>query len=258
MGLVTAAVIHGGESGWRSPVTIGFLLAGLARGSCILARPRAASASRCCRRSSSPTGVRTVAVICASLMGFLFYGTLFLMSLYFQELRGWRPGSTGVALLPLTVGTLAGPFLIYRRCRHGLAIRCCWSPASPAARWASACLRRLTPTVHTARSRRAAADRRRQHRLLLRADIAAARECHRGAIGSRLRCAEHHPASRRADVGIDPRGCPQRPSDRRSAPNGVRRARRRRAPRHRRVGTVAQRWTSCAAARSRPRDGARR
>ena len=59
--------------------------------------------------------VRTVAVISASLMGFVFYGTLFLMSLYFQQVRGWSPGSTGVALLPLTVGTLAGPFLIYPR-----------------------------------------------------------------------------------------------------------------------------------------------
>src|SRR5205085_296971 len=58
---------------------------------------------------------RTVAVASASLMGFLFYGTLFLMSLYFQQVRGWSPGSTGVALLPLTVGTLAGPFLLYRR-----------------------------------------------------------------------------------------------------------------------------------------------
>jgi DHA2 family methylenomycin A resistance protein-like MFS transporter len=36
-----------------------------------------------------------------------------MMSLYFQELRGWTPGSTGVALLPLTVGTLVGPFLLY-------------------------------------------------------------------------------------------------------------------------------------------------
>jgi DHA2 family methylenomycin A resistance protein-like MFS transporter len=59
--------------------------------------------------------VRTVAVVSAALMGFLFYGTLFLMSLYFQQLRGWSPGSTGVALLPLTVGTLAGPFLLYPR-----------------------------------------------------------------------------------------------------------------------------------------------
>jgi DHA2 family methylenomycin A resistance protein-like MFS transporter len=59
--------------------------------------------------------VRTVAVVCASLMGFLFYGTLFMMSLYFQLLRGWSPGLTGAALLPLTVGTLAGPFLLYGR-----------------------------------------------------------------------------------------------------------------------------------------------
>jgi MFS transporter, DHA2 family, methylenomycin A resistance protein len=114
MGLVTAAVIHGGESGWRSPITIGMLLAGLLVGAAFWTAegrihepmlPPVFFANR----------VRTVAVVCASLMGFLFYGTLFLMSLYFQQLRGWSPGSTGVALLPLTVGTLAGPFLIYRR-----------------------------------------------------------------------------------------------------------------------------------------------
>jgi DHA2 family methylenomycin A resistance protein-like MFS transporter len=57
---------------------------------------------------------RTVAVLCAALMGFLFYGTLFMMSLYFQEVRGWSPASAGIALLPLTVGTLAGPFVLYR------------------------------------------------------------------------------------------------------------------------------------------------
>ncbi len=114
MGLVTAAVINGGQSGWRSPITIGTLIAGVLVGVAFWTTegrirepmlPRAFFADR----------VRTVAVICAALMGFLFYGTLFLMSLYFQLLRGWTPGSTGVALLPLTVGTLAGPFLIYRR-----------------------------------------------------------------------------------------------------------------------------------------------
>jgi DHA2 family methylenomycin A resistance protein-like MFS transporter len=57
---------------------------------------------------------RGVAVASAGLMGFMFYGTLFLMSLYFQDVRGWSPGSTGVGLLPLTVGSLAGPFLLYR------------------------------------------------------------------------------------------------------------------------------------------------
>jgi DHA2 family methylenomycin A resistance protein-like MFS transporter len=114
MGLVTAAVIHGGESGWSSPVTIGMLLAGLVVGAAFW------TAEGRIREPMLPPAffadrVRTVAVVCASLMGFLFYGTLFLMSLYFQLLRGWSPGATGVALLPLTVGTLAGPFLIYPR-----------------------------------------------------------------------------------------------------------------------------------------------
>ncbi len=114
MGLVTAAVIHGGQSGWRSPITIAMLVAGVLVGMAFW------TAEGRIREPLLPPGffahrVRTVAVICAALMGFLFYGTLFLMSLYFQLLRGWTPGSTGVALLPLTVGTLAGPFLIYRR-----------------------------------------------------------------------------------------------------------------------------------------------
>ena len=114
MGLVTAAVIYGGQSGWRSPITIGTLAAGVLVGMAFW------TAEGRIREPMLPPEffahrTRTVAVICAALMGFLFYGTLFMMSLYFQQLRGWTPGSTGVALLPLTVGTLAGPFLIYRR-----------------------------------------------------------------------------------------------------------------------------------------------
>jgi DHA2 family methylenomycin A resistance protein-like MFS transporter len=114
LALVTMGVIHGGESGWGSEITIGALVVGLLVGTAFWTGER---------RFSEPMlppeffrqRVSTVAVACASLMGFLFYGTLFTMSLYFQEVRGWTPGSTGVALLPLTVGTLAGPFLIYPR-----------------------------------------------------------------------------------------------------------------------------------------------
>jgi MFS transporter, DHA2 family, methylenomycin A resistance protein len=114
LGLVTAAVIRSGESGWGSPLTIAMLVAGLLIGASFWAAEH-----RVAEPMLPPTffadRVRTVAVACAALMGFLFYGTLFMMSLYFQELRGWTPGSTGVALLPLTVGTLLGPFVIYRR-----------------------------------------------------------------------------------------------------------------------------------------------
>jgi MFS transporter, DHA2 family, methylenomycin A resistance protein len=114
LALITAAVIRGGESGWGSVVTIGMFVGGLLVGGVFWIEEH---------RFQAPMlppdffahRARTVPVACAALMGFLFYGTLFMMSLYFQELRGWTPGSTGVALLPLTVGTLAGPFLIYPR-----------------------------------------------------------------------------------------------------------------------------------------------
>jgi DHA2 family methylenomycin A resistance protein-like MFS transporter len=58
--------------------------------------------------------VRTAAVACAGLMGFVFYGTLFVMSLYFQDLRGLSPGAAGIALLPLTVSSTVGPLILYR------------------------------------------------------------------------------------------------------------------------------------------------
>jgi MFS transporter, DHA2 family, methylenomycin A resistance protein len=114
LALLTAAVIRGGEAGWGSTSTIVMLIAGIVVGTVFWT-----SEGRVKEPMLPPSffanRLRTVAVASASFMGFLFYGTLFTMSIYFQELRGWTPGSTGIALLPLTVGTLAGPFVLYRR-----------------------------------------------------------------------------------------------------------------------------------------------
>ncbi len=112
LGLVTAAIIRGGQSGWGSPVTIGMLAAGLLVGVGFWTTEHR-SATPMLPPTFFANRPRTVAVASASLMGFLFYGTLFMMSLYFQDLRGWSPATAGVALLPLTVGTLVGPFLLY-------------------------------------------------------------------------------------------------------------------------------------------------
>lgn len=80
--------------------------------------------------------VRTVAVISAGLMGFVFYGTLFVMSLYFQQFRGGSAGAAGVALLPLTVSSTVGPLLLYRPLsrRYGHAARP--APSLPYPSWA--------------------------------------------------------------------------------------------------------------------------
>jgi MFS transporter, DHA2 family, methylenomycin A resistance protein len=47
-------------------------------------------------------------------VGFVFYETLFVMSPYFQQMRGTSPGVAGVALLPLTASSTVGPLLLYR------------------------------------------------------------------------------------------------------------------------------------------------
>ena len=83
--------------------------------------------------------VRTVAVACAGLMGFVFYGTLFVMSLYFQQLRGLSPGAAGIALLPLTISSTVGRSSCTARCRAATATPPCWWPDSPAAVPAQRC-----------------------------------------------------------------------------------------------------------------------
>jgi DHA2 family methylenomycin A resistance protein-like MFS transporter len=113
LGLVTAGLIAGGSVGWASPVTLGMLGAGVAVGAAFVLVERRVAAPLL--PPSFLTGrERSVPVLSALFMGFLFYGALFVMSLYFQQLRGWSPSATGVALLPFTVGPVLAPLVLYR------------------------------------------------------------------------------------------------------------------------------------------------
>jgi MFS transporter, DHA2 family, methylenomycin A resistance protein len=113
LGLLTAGLILSGSEGWASPVTLATLAAGAAAG-VVFWRTERHSAHPMLPPSFLRVRERAAAVGCAALMGFTFYGTLFVMSLYFQQVRGWSPGMAGVALLPLTVGSTIGPLLLYR------------------------------------------------------------------------------------------------------------------------------------------------
>lgn len=113
LGLVTVGLIRGGSDGWATPVTISFLVAGLLAGGAFwIAESR--TAYPMLPPAFLRNRLRTVAIGSAGLMGFVFYGSLYVMSLYFQQARGWSPGSAGVALLPLTVASLVGPLAIYQ------------------------------------------------------------------------------------------------------------------------------------------------
>lgn len=54
--------------------------------------------------------VFSASVVVSLISALVFYGLLFLLSLYFQEGRGWQSLQTGLAFLPLTIMVTAGSF----------------------------------------------------------------------------------------------------------------------------------------------------
>ncbi len=113
LGLLAAGLILAGSAGWGAPATLGLLAGGVTAGAAFWLVERRG------RHPMLPPSflrhrVRAVAVFSAGLMGFVFYGTLLVMSLYFQDVRGDSPGAAGAALLPLTVGSIAAPLVLYR------------------------------------------------------------------------------------------------------------------------------------------------
>jgi MFS transporter, DHA2 family, methylenomycin A resistance protein len=113
LGLLTAGLITGGAAGWSSSATLGMLAGGVAAGLGFWLAERRGRYPML-PPSFLANRVRAATVLSAGLMGFVFYGTLFVMSLYFQELRGGSPGSAGIALLPLTASSTIGPLILYR------------------------------------------------------------------------------------------------------------------------------------------------
>ena len=112
LALLTAALVQAGRDGWAAPsILAGFALAAVAAAAFTAAERRS-------RAPMLPLGLfRATEFRSGTLVGLLinlgFYGQLFVMSLYFQDIRGYSALRTGLALLPeaalLVIGsTLSG------------------------------------------------------------------------------------------------------------------------------------------------------
>ena len=102
LGTLTAALVAAGRLGWTSPLVVG--------GCCVSAAAWAGFAA-VEHRSADPMlplgllrrpGFRSGAAV-GLLINLGFYGQLFLLSLYFQDVRGYSALRTGLALLPEAV-----------------------------------------------------------------------------------------------------------------------------------------------------------
>ncbi len=99
LGLLTVAAIQGAAWGWGSPLVLGSL------GVAVLATIVFLAIERRSPTPMLPLGLfRTPTFSAGTAVGFLinfgFYGQLFLLSLFFQQVRGFSPLLTGFALLP--------------------------------------------------------------------------------------------------------------------------------------------------------------
>jgi DHA2 family methylenomycin A resistance protein-like MFS transporter len=112
LGLLTWSLVRAGQAGWTSPAVLaGFVLAAAAWAGFVAAEYRAADPML------PPWLLRRPAFAAGSAVGLLinlgFYGQLFLMSLYLQDVRGYSALATGLALLPeaallIVASTLSG------------------------------------------------------------------------------------------------------------------------------------------------------
>jgi MFS transporter, DHA2 family, methylenomycin A resistance protein len=117
LGALTAALVQAGSLGWTSPLVLGgFCLAAAASVAFVLVEYHSADPMlplalfrRRMFRSGSAVGL---------LINLGFYGQLFVMSLYFQDIRGYSALQTGLALLPeaalLTIASAASGRIMAR------------------------------------------------------------------------------------------------------------------------------------------------
>ena len=98
---VTAAMVQAGRSGWTSPVTLaGFAISVLAAVAFVVAEHRVTTPM--VPPSLFRSRELSAATAVGGLMNLGFYGQLFVLTLYFQQVRGDSPLLTGLALLPQT------------------------------------------------------------------------------------------------------------------------------------------------------------
>ena len=104
MGALTYGLIEGGAAGFGAPHVVASVGRGGRGGGRVSRRPGARRApDGAARAVPLPTGGRLGGVGFAFTVG--FYGLVFLLSLYFQQLRGLSPLATGLAFVPMTALT---------------------------------------------------------------------------------------------------------------------------------------------------------
>lgn len=104
--LLTYSVIEAGAEGWLSPEIWAGLALALAAALLFVAR-ETRTAEPMIPLSLFRNSVLTIAVLLGLLSNLTFYALIFILSIFFQSVKGYSPTQTGLALLPFTVIMIA-------------------------------------------------------------------------------------------------------------------------------------------------------
>jgi EmrB/QacA subfamily drug resistance transporter len=107
LSVLVFGIVKSNSYGWGSPRTIGLLAAGVALLAGFLALERR-SAAPLMRLSIFRVRSLAVADLTLLLLSAAVFGTFFFVSLYLQQVLGYRPLSAGAAFLPFSAGIVTG------------------------------------------------------------------------------------------------------------------------------------------------------
>jgi predicted MFS family arabinose efflux permease len=113
LGIVVYAIVKAPDNGWSSGTTIGLLALGLALLAVFVAielRARAPLLRMGIFRISTVAGANAISFLTTGA----FFATLFLLTLYMQQVLGYSAIETGLAYLPLALGVVAASVLASR------------------------------------------------------------------------------------------------------------------------------------------------
>ena len=107
LGMLIAVLIEGASFGWRSPWIVGGVVVSLIAGGSFVAI-ESKHAQPMLPLSLFRNRVFSSAALVSMVSALTFYGLIFTLSLYFQQVRAYSPLMTGLAFLPLTAFVTAG------------------------------------------------------------------------------------------------------------------------------------------------------
>jgi len=115
LGVLIGVLIEGRTFGWSSPLIIASIVVAIVSSAMFLII-EARSAHSMLPLSFFRSGIFTGSTCVSMASAFVFYGLLFVTSIYYQQARGYSPLIAGLALLPMTamvaIGSLASSRIV--------------------------------------------------------------------------------------------------------------------------------------------------